>query len=92
MKAKLRLRKPDTNRVTCHHCFARKCIMNFYWLTPFAYSFVNSDRLELVIYFQNEKTNQKMTKMLSWSTLQTTAIYDEVPSQGCATFGILGIF
>ena len=25
--------------------------MTFYWLTPFAYSFVNSDWLELVIYF-----------------------------------------
>ena len=55
MKAKRHLRKPDTNRVTCHYCFARKCIMNFYWLTPFAYSFVNSDRLELVIYFSKRK-------------------------------------
>ena len=29
-----------------------------------------------------------MIKMLSWSTFQTTAIYDEVLSQVCATFGI----
>ena len=54
--------------------------MTFYWLTPFADSFVNSDWLELVINFQtNEPT---------WSTFQTTAIYDEVLSQVCATFGI----
>ena len=29
--------------------------MTFYWLTPFAYSFVNSDWLELVIYFHTNE-------------------------------------
>ena len=28
-----------------------------------------------------------VNKMLSWSTFQTTAIYDEVLSHVCATFG-----
>ena len=49
--------------------------MNFYWLTPFVDSFVNSDWLDLVIYFH---TNELVNKTFSWSTFQTTAIYDEV--------------
>ena len=48
--------------------------MNFYWLTPFVDSFVNSDWLDLVIYFH---TNELVNKTFSWSTFQTTAIYDE---------------
>ena len=49
--------------------------MTFYWLTPFVDSFVNSDWLDLVIYFH---TNELVNRTLSWSTFQTTAIYDEV--------------
>ena len=49
--------------------------MTFYWLTPFVDSFVNSDWLDLVIYFH---TNELVNKTFSWSTFQTTAIYDEV--------------
>ena len=49
--------------------------MTFYWLTPFVDSFVNSEWLDLVIYFH---TNELVNRTLSWSTFQTTAIYDEV--------------
>ena len=33
-------------------------------------------------------TNNIVIRMLLWSTFQTTAIYDEVLRQVCATFGI----
>ena len=39
--------------------FARKYLMTFYWLTPFADSFVNSDWQELVIYFHTNKQDVK---------------------------------
>ena len=54
-EARERPRKPDTNRVPWRHSFARKYTMKFYWLTPFAYSFVNSDWLELVIHFHTNE-------------------------------------
>ena len=44
-------------------------------LTPFVDSFVNSDWLELVVFF-HALTNKMVNRMLSWSTVQTTAIYD----------------
>ena len=59
--------------------------MIFYWLTLFSDSFVVCDWFELVIYFHS---NELANKTLSWSTFQTTAIYDEVLRQVCATFGI----
>ena len=60
-------------------------MVTFYWLTRFVDSFVNFDWLDLVIHFH---TNELVNKTLSWSTFQTTAIYDEVLRQVCATFGI----
>ena len=60
--------------------------MTFGWLTPFADFFVNSYWLKLVIVFT--LTNKMVNKMLSWSTFQSTAIYDEVLRQVCATFRI----
>ena len=46
---------------------------------------MNFDWLDLVIYFH---TNELVNETLSWPTFQTTAIYDEVLRQVCATFGI----
>ena len=60
--------------------------MTFYWLTPFADSFVNSDWLELVFFFQTNKPDGEQLGQ-QWSTFQTTAIYDEVLRKVCATFG-----
>ena len=62
-----------------------RSVVTLYWLTPFVHSFVNSDWLDLIIYFH---TNELVNKTLSWSTFQTTAMYDEVLRQVCATFGI----
>ena len=47
--------------------------MTFYWLTPFVDSFVNSDWLDLVIYFHTNELVNKTTRFLR---------------QVCATFGI----
>ena len=55
------------------------------FLTRFVDSFVNFDWLDLVIYIH---TNELVNKTLLWSTFQTTAIYDEVLREVCATFGI----
>ena len=42
--------------------------MTFYWLTPFADSFVNSDCLELVIYFRtNKQESEKNTFLVNFS-------------------------
>ena len=42
--------------------------MTFYWLTPFADSFVNSDLLELVINFQtNEPDGDQNALMVNFS-------------------------
>ena len=60
-------------------------MVTFYWLTRFVDSFVNFYWLDLVIHFH---TNELVNKTLSWSTFQTTAIYDEVLRQICANFGI----
>ena len=63
-EARERLRKPDTNRVLKCQSFARKYIMTFYWLAPFADSFVNSDCLELVIYFRTNKQESEKNAFL----------------------------
>ena len=59
---------------------------DFLLINPFANSFVSSDWPELVIYFQTNEPDGD--QMHSWSTFQTTVIYDEVLRQVCATFGI----
>ena len=60
--------------------------MTFYWLTPFVESFVTSNWLELVIYFQTKEPYGEQNA--SQSTFQTTMIYDKVLRQVCATFGM----
>ena len=47
--------------------------MTFYWLTPFADSFVNSDWLELVVYFQtNEQSGEQNAFLLFRQQRSTT--------------------
>ena len=59
--------------------------MTFYWLTPFADSFVNSDWLELVVYFQtNEQSGEQNAFLLFRQQRSTTRFSRQV----CATFGI----
>ena len=55
--------------------------MTFYWLTPF----VNSDWLDLVIYFH---TNELVNKTFSWSTFKQQRSTTRFLRQVCATFGI----
>ena len=69
--------------------FSRKKIStDFLWVKPpFVDSFGNLDWLELVVFF-HVQTNKMLNRMLSWSTSQTTGIYDYAFRQVCATFGI----
>ena len=56
------------NRVLRRHSLVRKYIITFYWLTPFADSFLNSDWLELVIYFQtNEQGGEQNALLVNFS-------------------------
>ena len=60
--------------------------MTFHWLTFFADSFVNSDWLELVIFFQtNEQDGEQNAFMVN---ISETMINNELLRQVCATFGI----
>ena len=67
-------RPVPTNRVPWRHSFARKCLMTFYWLTPLSDYFVNSDWLELVMYFhtneQDSKRNAFMVNFLENTDLR----------------------
>ena len=59
--------------------------MTFYWLTHFADSFVNSDWLELVVYFQtNEQSGEQNAFLLFRQQRSTTRFSRQV----CATFEI----
>lgn len=64
----------------------KKNIMTLFWFTLFVDFFVNSDWLELVVFFYTNEQDGEETPSLS--TLRTTAIYDKVLRQDCATFEI----
>ena len=81
MEAREHLRKTGTNRFPWRHSFARKYIAAFYWLTPFASSFVNSDCLGLVIYFFT-LTNRMVHKSLHGQ------LFRQKPSPSPPTFNV----
>ena len=72
-EARERLRKPDTNRVLWRH-FAWKYVIAFNWLTLLVASFVNSDCLELVVFFhahiQAGKQSSLMVNFMNNSDLR----------------------
>lgn len=65
---------------------SKKLKVTLFWFTLFVDFFVNSDWLELVVFFYTNEQDGEETPSLS--TLRTTAIYDKVVRQDCATFEI----